>query len=193
MSDLPESYFNPVSGKLGQLIYENPAQGLEARLQFHIEIAFGPFEIDDETVSPILRVDQIVVGTKSWKDLCGQTFEFPWAPKPGSVEGAILLFGEHNPADVTKLSFGDGGDGKIAVQFETEVDFEIEADRDDLEQVKMSFNLQLEVEPLRVSTSFEKRFQGDEDEIAKAVGELVEMSDYESLEKVPGGFVFPIA
>ncbi|MEM6915824.1 MAG: hypothetical protein AAF491_04580 [Verrucomicrobiota bacterium] len=193
MSDLPESYFNPVGGKLGQLIYENPGQGLEARLQFHIEIAFAPFEIDGETVSPILRVDQIVVEAKSWKDLCEQTFAFPWAPKPGSVEGAVLLFGEHNPADVTQLSFGAGEKGKISVTFETEVDFEMEADRDDLEQVEMSFDLALEVEPLRVSTSFEKRFQGDEEEISRAASALVEMSDYESLEKVPGGFIFPIA
>lgn len=193
MSDLPEDYFKPVSGKLGQLIYENPADGVEPRLQFFVEIAFAPFEIDDESVSPILRVDNIVVEAESWKSLQNQIFEFPYAPKPGSVEGAILLFGEHNPADVTKVSFGSIEDGKIAVSFETEVDFEIEADRDDLEQVEMSFDLALAVDPLRISTSLEKRNQGDEPAITAEVGSLVDLESYGEIEKAPGGFVFPIA
>lgn len=193
MSDLPDDYFNPVEGKLGQLIYENPGDGIEPRLQFFIEIAFQPFEIGDEAVSPILRVDNIVVEASSWKDLQSQTFEFPWAPKPGSVEAAVLLFGEHNPADVIKLAFGEISEGKLPVSFETEVDFEIEADRDDLEQVEMEFDLALTPQPLRVSTSLEKRCQGDETEIHKAISDLVRISDYGEIEKVPGSFVFPVA
>lgn len=192
MSDLPETYFKPSGGKLGQLIYENPADGVESRLQFFIEIAFAPFEIDDETVSPILRVDNVVVDSMSWKGLQNRAFEFAYAPKPGSVEGAILLFGEHNPADVIKLSFGSSEGGKIRVSFETEVDFEIEADRDDLEQVEMSFDLDLEAQPLRVSTSLEKRSGGDEAEITTAVSSLVNLDDYGAIEKAPGGFVFSV-
>ncbi len=190
MSDLPDTYFKPAAGKLGQSIYENPANGLDPRLQFFIEISFASFEIDDETVSPILRVDNIAVEARSWTALENQVFEFPWAPKPGSVEAAILLFGAHNPADVTKLTFGSIDGGKVRVSFETEVDFEIEADRDDLEQVKMAFDLTLEVEPLRVSTSLEKRCEGDESKITSAVSGLVDLDDYGAIEKAPGGFVF---
>ena len=193
MSDLPEDYFKPTAGKLGQLIYENPGEGVEPRLQFFIEIAFAPFEIDDETVHPILRADNLVVAAKSWKELRNQTYEFPWAPKPGSVEAAVLLFGEHNPADVTKIVFGGAADGKIKVAFETEVDFEVEADRDDLEQIEMQFHLDLELQPLRVSTSLEKRCRGDESGIVRVISELVNLSDYGAIEKAPGGFIFPVS
>jgi hypothetical protein len=40
MSELPENAFKPASGKLGQLIFENPGAGIEPRLEFYIEIAF---------------------------------------------------------------------------------------------------------------------------------------------------------
>ena len=68
---------------------------------------------------------------------------------------------------------------------------EVEADRDDLEQVELSFALPLSVEPLRVSTSLEKRCDGDPAAITEAVAELVDVDDYGTLEKIPGGFAFP--
>lgn len=192
MSDLPDDAFLPANAKLGQAIYENPAEGVAPELRFFIEIAMQPFEFDDETLSPLLRIDNIVVPAKSWKSLAESACEFPYAPKPGSVEAAVLLFGEHNPADVTKIEFGPTGERSIGIRFSTEVDFEIEADRDDLEQVEMSFDLVAAVEPLRISTSLEKRCGGDPEMIVEAVREFVDLADYGEIEKVPGGFAFGI-
>ena len=191
MSELPEGAFQPRSGKLGQRISENPGEGQEPSLRFFIELGFAPFEYGGETLTPLFRVDSIEVPVKSCRGLELQNFEFPWAPKPGSVEAAMLLFGEHNPADVTAIQFGSIEDGKIQVSFETEVDFEMEADRDDLEQIEMSFSLALEIDPLQIATSLEKRCQGDPDLIQEAVAPLVDLEAYASIEKVPGGFVFP--
>ncbi len=191
MSERPDGTFEIASGKLGQSVYETSADGGGLELRFFIEIAFVPFEWDDETHSPLLRLDNLTVPVKSWSDLAGQTFEFPYAPKPGSLEAAVLMFGEHNPADVTQIEFGAVEAGKLQCRFETEVDFEIEADRDDLEQIEMTFDLLLEVEALRVSTSLEKRCQGDSDQISEAVADAVDLSTYGALEKVPGGFAFP--
>ena len=70
--------------------------------------------------------------------------------------------------------------------------FEIEADREDLEQVEMDFDLKLEVQPLRISTSLEKRFDGDEKEIIEAVSGLIDLDAYGALEKVAGGYVFSL-
>ena len=191
MSDLPEGAFVPAEGKLGQLIFEDPGAGIAPRLEFFIEIAFQPFDIDDEEVKPLFRGNNIVVpGARSWQALEQSVHEFPWAPKPGSVDGAVLLFGVHNPADVTKLAFGDVAEGKIAVNFSSEVDFEVEADRDDLEQVELSFEMALTLEPLRVATSIEKRCQGDESAITAAIAEFVDLDQYGPIEKVPGGFAF---
>ncbi len=191
MSDLPEGAFVPAEGKLGQLIFEDPGAGITPRLEFFIEIAFQPFEIDDEEMKPLFRANNISIpGVRSWQALEQSNHEFPWAPKPGSVDGAVLLFGVHNPADVTKLEFGSVSNGRIAVNFSTEVDFEVEADRDDLEQVELSFKMPLTIEPLRVATSIEKRCQGDEAAITAAIAELVDLDKYGPIEKVPGGFAF---
>ena len=75
MSDLPENAFVPASGKLGQMIYENPGAGIEPRLEFFVEIAFRPFEYDDEEIAPILRLNGILVEAKKWSDLAGQSLE----------------------------------------------------------------------------------------------------------------------
>ena len=191
MSDLPEGAFVPAEGKLGQLIFEDPGAGIAPRLEFFIEIAFQAFDIDDEEVKPLFRGNNIIIaGARSWQALERSQREFPWAPKPGSVDAAVLLFGVHNPADVTLLEFGDVADGKIEVSFSTGVDFEVEADRDDLEQVELSFEMALTLEPLRVATSIEKRCRGDESAITAAIAEFVDLDQYGPIEKVPGGFAF---
>lgn len=192
MSELPENAFQPVKGILGQRISENPGAGQEPGLRFYVELRFVPFDYEDETLNPLFRIDSIEVPAKSWRDLENQSFSFPWAPKPGSVEAAMLLFGEHNPADVTLVQFGKVEEGTIELSFETEVDFEMEADRDDLEQMELSFSLPLEIDPLQIATSMEKRCQGDPDQIREAVAPLVDLDAYGSIEKVPGGFVFPV-
>jgi len=85
----------------------------------------------------------------------------------------VLRFGQHNPADVTRIEFDPVSDGKLVCRFGTEVDFECEADRDDLGQVEMSFDLPLKVDPLHVSTPLEKRCQGDPAAIREAAGQAV--------------------
>ncbi len=187
------SPFQPIAGKLGQLIFETPDSETPPRLEFFIELEFAEAEIDDETVKPFLRASNITVEAKSWKDLENSTHEFPWAPKPGSIEAAMLLFGEQNPADVTALSFGEASGGKLPVTFSTEVDFEIEADRDELGQVEISFaDFSLEIAPLKIATSLAKRCEGDPDTITRVVADLIDTNAYGPLEKVPGGFEFPV-
>lgn len=191
MSELPENAFTPASGKLGQMIFENPGAGIAPRLEFYIEIAFQPFEFDDEELSPILRLNGIQAEAKKWSDLAEQTMEFPYHPKPGSIDAGIHMFYVQNPADVTALKFGEITDGKLPVAFDTEVDFEIEADSE-LEQVSMSIQTLLEITPLKVATSLEKQHKGDVAAITTAVTGLVDLDAYAELEKVPGGFEFPI-
>ena len=185
--------FSPISGKLGQLIFESPDSGLVPRLEFFIELEFQEAEIDGESAKPFFRASNIVVDAKSWKDLEHSSYEFSWAPKPGSIEAAMVLFGEQNPADVVALNFGGAEAGKLSVSFETEVDFEIEADRDELGQVELSFSkFLLEIAPLKIATSLAKRCQGDSEAISKAISEIIDSSAYGAVSKVPGGFELPI-
>lgn len=193
MSSEPAEIFQTVCGRLGQRVHEEPGGNSPIELRFHVEIEFSEIEWEDETWKPLLRIDSIQTDAKSWRDLAGRTLEFPYAPKPGSVEAAVLLFGEHNPADVIKLEFGEVSDGRILVAFETEVDFEIEADVDELGQIGLSFDLPLEVEPLRVATNLEKRSDSDPKTIAETVSGSVRLEDYGEIEKQPGGFAFPVA
>lgn len=190
MSDEPGDILLPKSGKLGQLIFENPGAGIEPRLEFFVEIGFGTIETEEEELSPILRLNNILTGAKSWRELAGRKLEFPYHPKPGSIDAGVHLFHVQNPADVTALQFGDMVEGKMPVAFDTEIDFEIEADSE-WGQIELSVDQLLEIGPLRVATSIEKRHQGDLDAITAEVASLVDLEAYDALEKVSGGFEFP--
>ncbi len=192
MSELPEGTFQPASGKLGQAVYRHPDDA-QPELRFYVEIAFLPFKLEEETFSPLLRIDNMRIAVKGWDELAERAFEFPYAPKPGSVEAAVLMFGHHNPADVIRIEFGSVESGTLACRFETEIDFEIEAGREDLEQVELTFDLPLSIEPLRVSTSLEKQCQADPESIREVVGTVVDLSRYGEIEKQAGGFVFPVS
>ncbi len=181
------------------MIFEDPGAGIAPRLEFFIEVALRPLDVDGAEVTPLFRANNIIVPElRSWRGLENSMHEFPWAPKPGSVHAAMLLFGVHNPADVTRVRFGaiagDGDGVRIGVNFSPQVDFEVEADRDDLGQVELHFEMPLTIEPLRVATSLEKRCQSDAEAIAAAIAGtgLVDLGDYGPLEKVPGGYAFSL-
>ena len=192
MENLPDNAFVVAKGKLGQMIYENPGAGIDPRLEFFIEIAFQPFQWQEQELSPILRINGLVVeGARDWRALSDQSYQFPYAPKPGALDAGIHLFHVQNPADVTAIEFGKADANKLDVKFSTEVDFEIEADCE-WEQVPLEIVCELEAAPLRIATSIEKRFQGDQTEIEKFAADLVDLTAYGSLQKVPGGFEFSL-
>ena len=105
MSDQPNDAFLPASGKLGQMIFENPGAGIEPRLEFFVEIAFRAFVLDDEEVSPILRLNGIHADVKKWTDLESKILEFPYHPKPESIDAGIHLFYVQNPAECHRTEF----------------------------------------------------------------------------------------
>ena len=72
------------------------------------------------------------------------------------------------------------------------MDFEVEADSD-LGQVPLSLNCDLEISPLKVATSLEKRHRDDLAAITNEVSGLVDLTAYGELQKVPGGVAFPIS
>jgi len=186
--------FQPVTGKLGQLIRDSSESANGLRLEFFVEIEFGEVEFDGETETPLLRVDGIDVEAKSWRDLENTTHEFPYAPRIGSVDAGMILFGCRNPADVIRVAFGVIDGNRVPVTFDTEVDFEIEAGRDDLEQVGIDFvDFPLEISPLRIGTSLAKRCEDDPEKIADAITAVVSRDDYGPVEAVPGGFELSIA
>jgi hypothetical protein len=184
----------PLLGRLGQLIVESPDTSVAPRLEFFIEIEFAETELDGEVVKPFFRASNIVVSANSWQSLAGSNHTFPWMPKPGSIDAGVLAFGIRNPADLIALDFGVIKEGQIEVSFETEVDFEIEADREELGQVTVVItNFPLAIEPLKLATSLVRRCEGDPDQISEAVLKVVDANAYESVTKVPGGFEMGIA
>ena len=95
-------------------------------------------------------------------------------------------------ASASARDISDGG--KIPVSFKTEIDFEIEADRDELGQIELKFtDFPLEVAPLKVGTSLAKRCDSDPAAIGAAVAEIIDASAYGPVSKVPGGCELPIS
>jgi len=178
--------FTPLSGKLGQLVHESPDGG--PRLECFLEITFRAAEEEevDEDRAPLLRIDHVSAPGRSWRSLAGATVE------TGSVDAVMLHFAERNPAEIESIEFGALADGRLPVTLAAEVDFEVEAFRDDLGVVELSLEaFPLEIAPLRVSTALEKRCAGDPEAIAGEVGAFVDLDDYGPIEKAPGGFEFP--
>jgi hypothetical protein len=174
---------------LGQIIIESPDSNVAPHLEFFIEIEFSEIEFEDEKVKPFFRGSNIVVSADSWRALENSKYEFPWMPKPGSIDAGVLAFGIRNPADLLALKFGAAKEGKLAVSFEMEVDFEIEADRDEIGQVKVEIaEFPLELDSLKIATALARRLDQDSDQIENTVRAVVDSSAYGSISKVPGGF-----
>jgi hypothetical protein len=74
---------------------------------FDIWISIQPFELDGETVSTEFRLDGARLpldGPSAWQR---QTFTFPTNPEPGYIDGSIYIRSSHNPADATRIVFGE--------------------------------------------------------------------------------------
>lgn len=106
-----------------------PTSGLISRRDdvFDIRIGIQPFELDGETVSTEFRLGGAELpldGPTVWR---GQTFAFPVNPEPGYIDGSIYIRGAHNPADVTRIVFGDQRGDFIDATLFVSIVFEYEA------------------------------------------------------------------
>lgn len=187
MKHFPSNAFEPEPGKLNQLIFENPERGIAPRLEYSIELPFAPFELVDDAdeISTVLRLSGIQAEAKSWRELEGKSANVRLS------DGAIRLFDAHNPVELTSLTFGALSGTSIAVSLEISIDFELEGDPD-YGEIERSLSAELEIGPLRVATSINKRFGGDEQLLAAEIGGVASLADYGPLTKAPGGLEYPL-
>lgn len=183
MSDL----FKPTSIILGQQILDSPRSDAPPSLDFFLEITFAEDEFDGETGTPFLRANHLASGTDSWRPMT----DFQLVSHD---DADMLLFGVRNPVELTNLKISEGGDGTLEISLNAEIDFEMEAYRDELGIVELDLaNQPLQLGQLKIHTSLEKRFKGDPDEITKYIAQSIDLTAYSSIEKVPGGYEFPVA
>ena len=188
MSALSDNAFSPEVGKLGQLVYENAARGIAPRLEFSMEIPFQPFELEDEELETALLLSGIRPGVKSWLELEDSTCS---AEVLQSIDGSIRLIDEVHSVEIQKLQFHAIDGRSIAIA----IDAEVECDLDDVTEdgiLPLAFTATLSTDCLRVATTLDKRLKGDPAAITKEITDVVDLSVYGGLEKVPGGLVFPI-
>ncbi len=106
-----------------------PTSGFISRRDdvFDIWIGIQPFELDGETVSTEFRFDGAELpldGPSVWRS---QTFIFPANPELGYIDGSIYMRNAHNPADVTRIVFGDQRGDFIDATLFVAIVFEYEA------------------------------------------------------------------
>jgi hypothetical protein len=92
---------------------------------FDIRIDFRPFLLDEETIETAFSLDgaRLPADTRMWAH---QDFTFPRNPKDGYIDGSIFLRHVHNPADVTRIKFGEHSGNSIGAEFSIHLDFEFE-------------------------------------------------------------------
>ena len=152
-----------------------------------IELPFTEFELEDEPVETRLHLNEILLpDVRSWEELSGQS-----SPTPESIDGTLPLFDAHNPVEAFALTFGEREGQQIHVNIHVEIDFEQEGD-DDYGVIERTFEAKLNIEPLRIATSLEKRLKGEEADILAAIRPAIEIDAYGPLAKAPGGFEMPL-
>ncbi|MFC4761821.1 GatB/YqeY domain-containing protein [Dyella koreensis] len=88
-----------------------------------IAIELAPFEFNGETHNTSLRCDQIDLGLDDFSALAGKSFQFPFNPAPGYVDGSMCLFGVHVFFLTRCLSFGRLGEESIPLKVEGVLEF----------------------------------------------------------------------
>ena len=168
----------PVRGGLEQRIFENSSLNLPLCLIHRIDVEFEPIELEGESVSTELRLDFIDLPVKSWREIANRTFEFPVNPEDGYIDGSVYLFSVHNPADVTKLEFGDIKDHTISVTITVAIDFTIEGDSD-YGVVPLRIATVLDISALKPFSWVQHDLGDDPERLSQAISGLVNLDDYE--------------
>lgn len=121
----------PSEGALTARIFENEHIGLKPTLFFDIDIPLEPFQFKGERVSTSVELNFIRLPVANdWREIAGQSYEFPVNPEEGYIDGSVYLDAAHNPADATRLAFGDIESGRISVKVQVTFDFTSEGPKE---------------------------------------------------------------
>lgn len=188
MAHLPSNAFVPAPGTLSQWLVEDPVRNAPPHLSFAIDLPFQPFQLAGEEVSTALWLGGLDASVRHWLELAGSE---PF-PDPYELDGAIRLFGVPNPVEIEFLGFGEATQTSLALVLRGQIDFESSDAGSDWGLVPCSIQAELAVGPLRISKSIERRCQGDPAAIAEEVRRWVDLRSFGPLEKVPGGWQYPL-
>ncbi len=89
-------------------------------------IPITPFTFEEETVEASVRLEFIDFGVTDWRLLCDKSFDFPVNPEEGYIDGSMHLGNAHNPADATRIAFGEFRESSVEVVLDITFDFTYE-------------------------------------------------------------------
>ena len=144
---LTVTLFKPRRGSLDAHLFDNPHIGLPLTLFYRIEIPLEPFDFQDEPQETSVRMDFIKFAVSSWRQLPGREFRFPVNPEEGYIDGSIYLGHAHNPADTTRIAFGDLNGNVLTATFDITFDFTFEGGASKLGVFSVSWPVELECSP----------------------------------------------
>ena len=116
----------PLPGELTSKVFDNEHLKIAPAIVYGIKIPFAKFKYQGSEVGTSLRLDRIRFAVAGWRELSGREFRFPVNPEDGYIDGSVYLGGAHNPADVTRIKFGELAEGRIPVELDVRIDFEFE-------------------------------------------------------------------
>ncbi|HEX4960354.1 MAG TPA: hypothetical protein VF173_05920 [Thermoanaerobaculia bacterium] len=137
----------PRRSSLDAHLFDNPHIGLPLTLFYRIEIPLEPFTFQGETQETSVRMDFIRLPVQSWRQLPGREFRFPVNPEDGYIDGSICLGRAHNPADTTRIAFGELRGNVFTVTFDITFDFTFEGGASELGVFSVSWPVQVDCDP----------------------------------------------
>ncbi|MBX9677767.1 MAG: hypothetical protein K2X38_03305 [Gemmataceae bacterium] len=135
----------PQRGTMSAKVFQNPHLRIPPSLFFKIEIPLNPFQFQGETQVTSVRLDFIDFGVFDWKELPNREFRFPKNPEDGYIDGSMYLGGTHNPADCTRIRFGNLEQKTLPTSLDIEFDFTYEGPIE-LGKVAVTWQVDLDVD-----------------------------------------------
>ncbi len=148
----------PLHGRLSSHIFENKSLNIAPTVVFDIELPLEKFEFDGEETDTSVRMERIRFKVDGWRELAGREFRFPVNPESGYIDGSVYLGAAHNPADVTRIKFGELSGNRLSAEIDIQFDFEYEG-LDELGKPRYTWRVTLDLDPEaldKVASDFKK-------------------------------------
>ena len=93
---------------------------------YTIVVTITPFELEGESYNSEIILEGLTIPNGSIAALANREFEFPVNPDDGYVDGSMYFGGDHNPVDLTHISFGAPNGNRIPAVLDLRFIFEHE-------------------------------------------------------------------
>lgn len=158
MKTFPFDRLVPVGGYLEAVVAHNSLDDMALGVRYSLRLDFEPIIWTNRRCQPMLNLDNMHLGVRSWRELSGTTHSFPEQPATVLKEGQLIpiedaVYGELRLGDLffaarlTRIHFGQVNKGHVSTHIRV---MAILADPFVPSNHRLDLQVTLEIRPVRV-------------------------------------------